>query len=90
MLTYCPQTIAQLTNLRASKGELFAKYPDTVDYALPQNWLNDFADFCRSRFPKVTYDLIRSTTVWAYPQNGYHGPVTCCREVMDAFKAWSE
>ena len=58
------------------------------DYALPQDWLNDvtkFAQAHQAEFPEVTYDLISSTTVWAYPhdgQNYFNGkPFTCCAEV---------
>ena len=83
----------QLKSLRLSKEESFAGLDDTFDYAMPQNWLNGFADFCIDRDSVVSYDLIRSTTVWAYPATGSGvqvGPVTCCKEVYSAHKEWVE
>ena len=85
------KSAAELKSLRLSKDEAFAGLSDTFDYAMPQNWLNEFADFCIDRDSVVSYDLIRSTTVWAYPAIGsglQSGPVTCCEEVYSAHKEW--
>jgi|TARA_R110002096_G_scaffold321278_4_gene515373 hypothetical protein len=87
----------KLKSLRLSKEEAFSGLSDTFDYALPQNWLNDFADFCIESDSVVSYDLIRSTTVWEYPvmrpirflgSYSQSGPVTCCEEVYSAHEEW--
>ncbi len=59
-------TYSELNQMRVSKGELFSGLQGSFDYALPQDWLNRFADFCAKENPVITYDLIRSTTVWIY------------------------
>ena len=81
-------TINQLQALEMGKGDSFANLEGgSFDWALPQDWLNDFANWCKtSRLCKdVTYDMIRSTTVWHYPASGNSEPVTCCREVYLAY-----
>lgn len=83
-------TFEQLNEMRISKGELFAELKSDksheFDYALPQDWLNDLAAFCEKYAPLVTYNLIRSTTVWVYPESA---PLTCCIEVDKAIDLWS-
>lgn len=78
-----PLTIDQLKALNVSKGECFGLLEGSFDYALPQGWLNEFADRCAANPSKargVDYQVILSTTVWHMD----HGPVTCCREVAYA------
>ena len=84
-------TIKQLESLGINKGECFDNYDcDNFDYALPQDWLNDFANWCRDNRmlcgdTSLTYDLIRSTIIWIYPENE---PCTCCHEVYLAFQKY--
>jgi hypothetical protein len=86
MKTYCPQSIKQLQLLHCSKSEYFVNAPFTFDYALPQDWLNEFANYAEHH--GVSYDDIRSTTVWAYNWNGYSGPVTICSEVARIYERY--
>lgn len=80
-------TAKELLNTSYTKGKLFqgADKEGSFDYALPQGWLDDFANWCGVNAPHVTYHLIMSTTVWLYPKNGTHGPMTACREVGNAY-----
>jgi len=82
--------IAQLKALVISKQECFANLGKTFDYALPQDWLNDFSDWCKChpmRSFVVTYDAISSTTVWIYPESM---PATCCSEVYYTYCRYVE
>lgn len=92
-------TIEQIKAISLSKGECFANLDETFDYALPQNWLDEFSSWC-SKQPKgavdfthvglgVDYDMIASTTVWSYPANASSGPVTCCAEVLYAYNKYA-
>ena len=75
----------ELRTLNQSKGEIFENCEFTVDYALPQNWLDDFSKFN----PAINYDLIRSTCCWAYPKDKFSGiPITCCVEVYNMYKRY--
>jgi len=78
-------TWQELNEMRVSKGELFAELRSDktheFDYALPQDWLDALAAFCEQYAPLVTYDLIRSTTVWVYPESA---PLTVCTDVDKA------
>jgi len=91
-------TLKQLQSLEMSKEECFENViGGSFDYALPQQWLNEFADWCKANSQKlhkdksgcsrVTYDVIASTTVWHYPPytEGNSGPLTCCAEVYYAY-----
>lgn len=84
MYRHNAKTFATIASLRQCKLELFDDIQGTVDYALPQGWLNDFADWCKSKRPDVTYEMIRSTTCWWYCGQ-FRGPVTCCDEVAEAY-----
>jgi hypothetical protein len=83
-------SIEELDNIRKTKKELFEQLADEFDYTLPQDWLNDFADWCVVNYPNVTYDLIRSTTVWSYAQGNYISgfPVTVSKEVDTALQSF--
>lgn len=84
------QTIQTLEARRVTKGELFQGVRDIFDYALPQDWIDAFSTWCAGRFPEVTYHLILSTTVWAYPRGYLLGrPLTACTEVRRALDAWN-
>jgi len=48
----------------------------TFDYALPQQWLDDFVD--RNNIP---YETVRSTTFYVYDEFIYGYPVSGCTEV---------
>ncbi len=90
MRTFNPQPAEVLCRMRRSKAEHFSHLSFQHDYALPQGWLNGFAEWCRDNgYDEVSYDLIRSTTVWGYaPEFGSCGrPVTCCTEVERAYNA---
>lgn len=70
-----------------SKGDMFEHLSDkqnfpglSFDYALPQNWLDQF---CK-KF-NLEYYLVLGTTVWVY-YKGQEGPVSCCREVQEAIE----
>jgi len=80
--------IADLTELRQSKSDIFGDSKLNFDYALPQGWLNAFADYCKANNHDTTYDMIRSCTVWAFGTDQYCGPVTCCSEVYDSWLLW--
>jgi hypothetical protein len=85
-------TMKQIENMHVSKGELFQTLKNEgteFDYALPQDWLNDLADYCRVYFPSVTRDLITSTTIWVYASQGFTfgDAYTACTEVQRAIDA---
>jgi len=85
MLTY---NAWDLEDLSGTKESCFNGYDESFDYSLPQDWLNQFSDWCKKYRPKVTYQIILSTVVWAYPEGSCMGqPVTCCHQVAEAFKA---
>ena len=81
ILTKINYTKEQLSLVQYSKSDMFGPQLDCAfDYALPQEWLNEFSKH-------IDYDLIRTTVVWAYPKehSTFGVPVTCCEEV---FKTW--
>ena len=78
-----------LCNGRYSKGELFADCVQTFDYALPQRWLQDFADWCESEGNGVDYHMIRATTVWVYAKFDSY-PMSVCTEVANAITGFTE
>ena len=86
MQTHNPRTIEELTAVPTSKGEAFEDYPHTVDYAVPQPWLDTFASWCKQHRPRVTYHLILSSTCWSYGNSMCGYPVTVCKEVSEAFE----
>ena len=88
MHTHNPLTIKELNAKCMSKMDAFKDLDCTFDFALPQGWLNEFADWCEKHAPEVSYHLILSSTVWAYPSGGFGGPITCCSEVKSAFDHW--
>lgn len=84
MYTPSQYTYSELNQMRQTKGELFAQLQREgieFDYALPQDWLNEFSAYCEKHNPIVTYHLISSTTVWAYG-NVFGTPVTVCSDVQ--------
>lgn len=88
MRTHNPKTIRELKAMNAYKADLFKDMDGAFDYAMPQGWLDSFSDWCKQADPTITYELIRSTTVWAY-QDSIGRPVTCCKEVASAYR-WME
>ena len=74
---------AQLPDI--SKSECFErlnKEKYEFDYALPQNWLDEFV-----KKTKLEYHLVLSTTVWVYERKGFNSfPVSCCVEVQRAIE----
>lgn len=92
-LTQYPQTTNSLHTGHFTKQDLFSEAMlcrmgyNAFDYALPQPWLNAFQEYCKEHCMGVTYDLVRSTCVWAYGQDK-QGPVTACYEVMMAYGMW--
>ena len=87
MIGYHPQTASTLAKTRQSKQEAFDGLADCFDYALPQGWLDSFSEWCKFHRPSVSYDMIRSCTVWGHGRE--RGPITCCSDVLDAWNAWN-
>jgi hypothetical protein len=85
MESYEAKRWERLCRENTSKGEKFADCGRTIDYALPRNWLVEFARWCDENCWPVTYDMIASTTVWVYPESK---PMTACTEVAEAFEDW--
>lgn len=83
-------SISELESMNVSKGEIFKELTNegtTFDYALPQNWLDELANYCKKYIPTVTYNMILSTVVWGYGEGDYFGhPITCCKEVERAIQ----
>ena len=77
----------ELNEMRIGKWVLFQELLCERDYSLPQDWLNRFSHWCRDNGSYITYDLIRSTTVWAYPDKALFGgmPVFACSDVQVAY-----
>lgn len=94
MQAFNPKTIDELIAAAVTKGDVFKDLGMTYDYAVPQPWLDAFADWCKycpmTNITRVTYSLILSTTVWVYPPigKGQCGPMTCCSEVLWAWNAY--
>jgi len=83
-------TLETLESMQVSKGKLFESVKDTFDYSLPQDWLNDFSQYCNLhqsiKSIENAYHIILSTTVWVYPKNNYFGkPLFACTEVKKAY-----
>ena len=72
---------AMLDKMRCSKEDL-AKWMGlnniSFDYALPQEWLNNFVEK-----HQLNYELVRTTTFYAYPDGLPNGPVSACKEIDD-------
>ena len=70
-----------------SKGEAFSKLSNEkyeFDYALPQNWLDQFV--LESR---LDYHRVLSTTVWVYERKSHRsGAVSICVEVQRALEIY--
>ena len=47
MLTHSPRNLEHLLSEPTTKGDVFADFTDTFDFALPQDWLDRFADWCK-------------------------------------------
>ena len=77
-------SIQTLESMSVSKRDLFASVKSTFDYALPQDWLNDFSKHCKDCNPDITYDLIASTTVWIYDLC-FGRPLFACTDVKKAY-----
>ena len=79
-------TIEQLKEKRMSKEELFEGNNFFFDYSLPQDWLNEFSDWCKKYRLELTYDVILSTTIWAFTTINHFGfPVFGCLEVHEEY-----
>jgi hypothetical protein len=75
-------TIEELEKMRISKDKLFKNLMKvkTFDFALPQEWLDNFSNRHQCKLKGITYELIRSTTVWVYPESK---PLSLCTEVQE-------
>ena len=88
--------IEQLEDNPTSKEDLFKGMEVTFDYSLPQIWLNLFSKWCAEYLPlsygagEITYDLIRSTSVMAYPKDDHARVVSACTEVHEAQELYME
>ena len=69
----------------------FDKRFRTYDYALPQTWLDDFAEFMKEHDERVTYNLICSTTVWCYggEASEWGKGVSVCAEINRAIELYT-
>mgnify|MGYP003639313264 FL=1 len=79
-------TFAEMQIMRTSKSELFDPIPRGVDFALPQGWLNDFAEWCKENRSAVTYNWILCTTCWDCNTSR---PLFKATEVKKAYEAMS-
>lgn len=75
-------TFKQLEKMNLTKFDLFRPTPEGYDYALPQQWLNEFSQWCKDNGESVTYDGIRSTTCWDCNQ---WKPAFAVKEVRQAY-----
>ena len=73
-------------NSLKSKADFFDGV-NNIDFALPQKWLNDMAEWCKQNYPELEYDDIRFTTVWSYQGSSIGKPMTICKEVAEAYLA---
>jgi len=82
------KSIKEIKSSPTSKGDLFKGMEVTFDYALPQTWLDTFSKWCVDHLPssygEINYNLIRSTSVMAYPKDDYARVVSACTEVHEA------
>lgn len=83
-------TIPELEEINPTKQELFQELEESFDFALPQQWLNEFAKWCEVNFVDVSYKLIRMTTVMGYGESSFGQLVTRCTEVFDAHELWQD
>jgi len=77
------KTIVELQYGTFNKRDLFVDIDYTFDWAVPQNWLDSFADWAKV-YTKgfITYHLILSSVVWGYPGNNPFGmPIFGCIEI---------
>lgn len=82
-------TIPELQDMNPTKMELFEDLKECYDFALPQQWLDNFSKWCEVNFVDVTYSLIRGTTVVGY-KDSFGEFITRCTEVFDAYEAWQD
>lgn len=89
-ITHKAFTQKYLESIKGSKKDLFhamALTPKTtVDYALPQQWLDHFV-----KITGLDYYLVLGTTFYAYPDipAGRHGfPISGCIEVNQQIDKW--
>lgn len=68
----------------------FSERFDSYDTALPQNWLDRFADYAIRCDNRITYYFILSTTVWAYGKEAgaFGRPVSFCYEINRLLKRY--
>lgn len=86
------KSIKEIKSSPTSKEDLFKGMEVTFDYALPQTWLDTFSKWCTDHLPvcygAINYNLIRSTSVMAYPKDDYARVVSACTEVHEAQKLY--
>jgi len=75
----------EIEKLNCTKGRLAELLGlKTFDYALPQQWLNDF-----SKYSRFNYNFILATTFWNYDFiMGY--PISACTEINEEIKKYME
>lgn len=79
-----------IMKMNVTKEELFKDARFDFDYSLPQEWLNAFSNQLKKlpQTKRLTYDVIRSTTVWLEMDGFTFGrPVSICKEVHNAICA---
>ncbi len=87
--TFPTSTVSELVDSNITKRDAFDSLNVDFDCTLPQQWLDSVTSFAIARgLLNVSYDLIRSTTVWVYSDN-YVGPLSCCLEVAEVIKQYN-
>lgn len=82
-------TWKEIEKMNVTKEELFKNENIKFDYSLPQDWLNDFSNFCEKYGIKISYDMISGTTVWGYTDENYYGfPIFACVEVYTEYMVY--
>lgn len=80
-MNVCKKDIAIKAGLLAKNGGILVCF----DYALPQHWLDDFAESTNL----FSYDEIRCTTFMIYPPENRHGQLfSVCKEINDLINAF--
>lgn len=89
-------TLEEITRMGCTKGTFLKKLGfeerfDTYDTALPQSWLDAFTEFAVRCDNRITYNLVLSTTVWAYGKEAgtFGKAVSFCYEIDRILKIYN-
>jgi hypothetical protein len=94
---YKAYSLEKLRSMNISKRDLVSIMgieSETFDYALPQQWLDNFVDnLCEISFFEdmergEIYSLVLSTTFWIYPKSlSFGGAISGCMEIAERLPA---